>query len=261
MVAVQEGRQDEVADIVRLLLAAGADSNEQNQNGMTALMCSAERGFLDGVKALLDADVDVNMSDSQGRTALALACEQGNRETVRTLLAAGADVNVQDTNSGFTALMHATREWTPVRDQFVLIAGWLILSGADVNIKNKEGKTALTVAQSTGWEELFRMAVVSRKSYELRNNEIFFVLKNNVSLPCEIIDVVARYEIEDDCVMLQERLGNWHKKAEARALKIPILTQHVQVFLQEIQGLVGLVLDYESEDFAKTKLRLRWEEK
>ncbi|HIW36145.1 MAG TPA: ankyrin repeat domain-containing protein, partial [Candidatus Treponema faecavium] len=43
------------ADIVRLLLDAGADVNAEDQNGGTALMRAADNGYADIVRMLTEA--------------------------------------------------------------------------------------------------------------------------------------------------------------------------------------------------------------
>lgn len=58
------------ADIVELLLAAGADVDEQNQaNGSTALLAAGFLGFKDVAKVLINAGADPDISDYQGSTA------------------------------------------------------------------------------------------------------------------------------------------------------------------------------------------------
>lgn len=64
MLAVSHGR----TDMVRALLAAGAEVNIQDDEGSTALMCAGEHGHSDIVKLLLaqpgcDATLTDNVSD------------------------------------------------------------------------------------------------------------------------------------------------------------------------------------------------------
>lgn len=61
MLAVSHGRMD----MVRALLAHGADVNIQDDEGSTALMCASEHGHVEIVKLLLaQPGCDATLSDS-----------------------------------------------------------------------------------------------------------------------------------------------------------------------------------------------------
>ena len=82
MLAASHGR----LDMVRLLVEAGADVNIRDEDGSTALMCSAEHGHAHIVKYLLqNPETDVLAKDNDGLTALAVAMEAGHRDLVSVL--------------------------------------------------------------------------------------------------------------------------------------------------------------------------------
>ena len=72
-------------DIVRLLLATGADPNLAQREGVTPLMLARRSSLL--TRMLLDAGADVHLRDAEGRTALSYA---EHPDVIRMLLAAGA---------------------------------------------------------------------------------------------------------------------------------------------------------------------------
>jgi len=58
-----------------------------SQAGQTALMLAVSHGRIDMVKALLACGADVNIQDDEGSTALMCASEHGHVEIVKLLLA------------------------------------------------------------------------------------------------------------------------------------------------------------------------------
>ena len=75
------------AEIVALLLAAGADPNAQHQEGFTALQAAAHAGDVEMARVLLEHGADRGMRNDQGQTAYDIAVAAGH-EPVATLLSA-----------------------------------------------------------------------------------------------------------------------------------------------------------------------------
>lgn len=83
------------ADVVRMLINAGAPLDHINNLGWTALIESIVLGdggrrHTDTLKALVDAGANVNIADRNGQTPLALARSRGYKEMVVVLENAGA---------------------------------------------------------------------------------------------------------------------------------------------------------------------------
>ncbi|XP_077417643.1 KN motif and ankyrin repeat domain-containing protein 1a isoform X2 [Vanacampus margaritifer] len=84
MLAVSHGRMD----MVRALLAHGADVNVQDDEGSTALMCASEHGHVDIVKLLLaQPGTDATLSDSDESNALSIALDAGHKDIAVLLYA------------------------------------------------------------------------------------------------------------------------------------------------------------------------------
>ena len=86
-----------------LLLKKGAEPDDRDKDGQSALCKAASRGNVDLVKILLSAGAAVDLPDQRGETPLIKAATQGPLPVVRALLEAGADVNHRD-KAGKTAL-------------------------------------------------------------------------------------------------------------------------------------------------------------
>lgn len=84
MLAVSHGRMD----MVKALLACGADVNIQDDEGSTALMCASEHGHVEIVKLLLaQPGCDATLSDNDESNALSIALEAGHKDIAVLLYA------------------------------------------------------------------------------------------------------------------------------------------------------------------------------
>lgn len=95
-------------EVVTTLIKSGANVNAKNQLGRTSLMFSSKYGFYSITKILLEhgANTDDIPNDKEGWTAMIAAAYEGHNDIVNLLLSHGADKNIQDKN-GKTALMWA----------------------------------------------------------------------------------------------------------------------------------------------------------
>ena len=83
-------------ELVKLLIAAGADVNKADKWGSPPLHSAAEYGHTDCVKLLIAAGADVNKTNEDSETPLYTAAWNGHTECVKLLIDAGADVNKAD---------------------------------------------------------------------------------------------------------------------------------------------------------------------
>ena len=95
--------------LVTLLIESGAHVNAQDMRGWSAIshaVYNAEykRGFADVVQVLINAGADIEAAIGYGVRPLMLAAGYGETAVVEVLLKAGADVLAQN-EGGYTALM------------------------------------------------------------------------------------------------------------------------------------------------------------
>jgi len=147
-------------ELVKILLAHGADPNIKCANGDTALFGVQTPEI---ARLLIKAGADVNVKTIHGETPIAwastkeiadillqagaettpeirllLSCRFGRTEEVKALIAQGVNVNTPVGPFGSTPLAWAAN---------AQIARLLIDAGADVNAKNKFGETPLSIAK------------------------------------------------------------------------------------------------------------------
>ena len=78
-------RSTESIDMAKFIINAGADINEKDFNGMTALMHASILGNENLVQLLLNKNADINIEDNNGMTALMYA-SKNNHITIINLL-------------------------------------------------------------------------------------------------------------------------------------------------------------------------------
>ena len=181
MIAASNNSSEQTS-CLKFLVEAGADLNVQNKRGYTALMHASKRGSVESVKLLTErmSVPTLNQANDKGQTALMLAASR-YVDILKYLVEAGADMNVQ-CKRGYTALMHASKSGNEESvklltervsvstlnqandygqtalmlatsrcdDNDAVILKHLLEAGADLNVQDKDGYTALMYASELG---------------------------------------------------------------------------------------------------------------
>jgi ankyrin repeat protein len=103
-IAAQEGH----ADMVRVLLAGGAEPDRARGDGVVPLYIAVQNGHHAAVRALLAAGASARSCAVGGFSALYLASQEGDTEMVRELARAGAAVDERQPD-GLVPLAAAVR--------------------------------------------------------------------------------------------------------------------------------------------------------
>lgn len=148
------------AALIGALLDAGADAKYANDEGQTALMAVARTGSVEAARLLIRHGADVQAREKWGgQTALMWAAAQGQPEMIQLLLKHGARVDERSTvrdwqrrvtaegrpkdmnRGGLTPLLFAAREGCTACLKV------LLAKGADINLMDPDGATALLMAE------------------------------------------------------------------------------------------------------------------
>ena len=131
---------------IRKALEEGSNPNLRGPTGRTPLHWAAQEGFVGIVRRLIKHGAELDAVNDLGFTALAVAAGEGKSSIVRELLAAGASPNIRNwANANGTAL-HLACSWGHREVAKILIEK----GGADVNVRDANGKTALAYALDAG---------------------------------------------------------------------------------------------------------------
>lgn len=138
---------------VRKLLRDGADVNEAQGDGMTALHWAAETGNAELADMLIYAGSHVDAGTRIGQyTPLHIASRRGHTDIVQALIAAGANVEAATTNSAATPIHLAAASG---KDSAVAA---LVKGGANVEAREKQwGQTPLIFAASSNRVDALRI--------------------------------------------------------------------------------------------------------
>jgi len=163
------------ASIVSELLEAGADVKLRLAEDQTVLMAAARAGGPAVLQLLLNAGADVNAKEAvAGETALMWAALENHGEAVKLLVSRGADVNARSNQTTFPRLRFGDGivarqmvlprgNWTPLmyaaRQNAIDAARALAEAGADLNLTDPDGTTALVFAIINGHFDVARMLV------------------------------------------------------------------------------------------------------
>ncbi len=142
-------------DRVRKLVVAGADCNERNGDGATALMLAAYSGNLAMVKTLIEVGADVNATDERGWAALTKAVynadlDRGFADVAQALIDAGANVEAP-IGYGVRPLMLAAGYGETA------VVETLLHAGADVLARNEGGLTALMMVKQKHYVDVINL--------------------------------------------------------------------------------------------------------
>ena len=165
---------------------------------MTPLIEAAKKGDTQKVQALLAKGEDVNAEDDEtGHTALQWAAHKGHTDTVQAMLA-------EERVSTLKAQLASALGCAASKKGNIEIVQALLSHGTDVNAKNRDGDTALTLAKSNRneWEDTKKLYALMAQSAD----------KNGKDLNDYIASTYETGERFEDIVILLKKSGAREKR-------------------------------------------------
>jgi ankyrin repeat protein len=139
------------AELIKVLLHAGADIDQQDEDGRTALYTASQVGRVDAVRVLLDANACVEGNSSRypdSPTPLHIAARCGHTMIVQMLIDAGAEVDggishVEHSTSTPLQLALEASHWHAIEERMIQA---LVKAGANVRAESEKLAPPLVIA-------------------------------------------------------------------------------------------------------------------
>jgi uncharacterized protein len=138
----------------RAAIEKGGDVNAKDNTQQSAFLISTSEvgDSTDLLDLTLAHGADINAKDSYNGTGLIRAADRGFVTICERLIEAGVDIDHVN-NLGWTALLEAVILGGGDRAHQQVVA-LLLEKGADRSIKDPRGRTALEIAQQSGYDEI-----------------------------------------------------------------------------------------------------------
>jgi ankyrin repeat protein len=170
-------------EIVKLLIAGGADPNQRGFGGKTAIFAAAiaGSGYKDCVETLIAAGADLDLRDDRGYTALTAVAAAENYQMLNLLMQAGASTagldsiqliqaagigNIDRVKSLLAGNVNLNFDrgaaiGNAAAGGHAKIVELLIRAGANVNLRDKLGFTPIASAAYLGYGEIVNLLIAA----------------------------------------------------------------------------------------------------
>ena len=268
-IACDEGHTHLAQDII----SSRGDVNTANRRGETALFTASVNGDLDIMRLLLKNGADINQASNDWETPYFIACQKSRLNSLHVLMEAGADYTITTLNeatpfyqacnygrgavailmlyrfelddpSGELATRMISQPWGSGATPFLSAAfqghpqimSILIVSGADIEIKDKLGRTALDHATADKNKLAKYHLAFSDESLTAAKIYIFLILLVEKIQPAmEAVDwAIEEYSLLSDV----EELAPEAAEVDPRIFWEPQLAKQVFSFLNHDNGLL-----------------------
>lgn len=186
-------------ETLQSLIASGVAIDDRDEDGRTAFIHASISGEFDTAKALLAAGADINAVDNFGNSAIhycivGRSVGRSKRFLSQLLIKNGANLKAEDA-TGYTPLMLASKSgyFKLVENGRPDLVKILIIAGVDVNFRNSNKQTALSVAAKDGNFEIFEMLVKLGAYDKYYSSDAYERQILIDSIPESVRDMFAKY--------------------------------------------------------------------
>lgn len=153
---------EENVEAARLLLRGGADPDVKDEFGYRPIHTAAMKGLLPMLAVLAEHGADIEARSARGETPLKVAAGNNEVGSARVLVELGANARVVEWEKGECALHNM---------MCVETARVLVEAGAEMDVRDKQGRTPLHVAVLNGNASLAAFLVGKGANPDIRNRE------------------------------------------------------------------------------------------
>ncbi len=191
LVAIETGN----LDIVKIIIAGGADVNKEDARGVTPLMHAVKKGNLPLIEILVKAKADPNKGDKHGKTPLMMSAANDNQADITAfLLASGAKIDQVD-ESKESALIYAAKKGN------IDCLRVLLENKADFRLCNDFGATPLMITAKYGKIDCLKALLDAGADIEAVDHH------QNTAI------IIAAKKTDYDCVtLLVQKRANIHAR-------------------------------------------------
>ena len=215
-------------------------------NGCTTFHSAAAKGNVNAIERLSVSGDDVNEMDDVGITPLIYAVKGNQKEALLALIKSGANINIGDLEFGNTPLSHAILQGNT---KLIRI---LVDKGADVDIRNKDGLSAVDLVKNIHNDDIIRLVQShSKDNSKVVKKTIDNEVKGAVSQPSIVfqsvkIEPVAKVDNTPTLPAVEKKTPTI-SDTQARVILQRLMSKHetlaVRNFLNEHPTAITLISD------------------
>jgi ankyrin repeat protein len=231
------------ADIVKLLLGAGANVATTREGGIAAIHHAAAGGQLGTLKLLMASGANVSARTDSGTTPLVAAARGGKLEVLQALLDGGADRREKD-NNGITGFMLAAQS------SCVECLKLLRIPGEDINAQSAKGRSVLDYAVSSRSPAVWRYLFEQGASFDAAKSAKDLALFSIITQPSDMLLKMTPADAETFRILIAHGANLEPRSAEDNAT--PLIIAAKMGHVSAVQALVEAKADVNARDKQET---------